>query len=86
VRQPAHDGALETTHTVKAAAANGLPGNQCEPALDQIEPRGGGWSKVQMEVRMSRQPLPDCGMLVSSVVLAEYLNPNILMMQPAQDR
>ena len=31
VRQPAHDGALETAHTVKAAAANGLPGNQREP-------------------------------------------------------
>ncbi len=40
VGQEAGDGLLQARDAVEAAAANGLRGDQAEPALDQVEPRG----------------------------------------------
>ena len=36
VREPASDRPFQTPHAVEAAAADGLSGNQAEPALDQV--------------------------------------------------
>ena len=71
VGQEAGNGLLQARDAVEAAAANGLRGDQAEPALDQVEPRGAGRGEVQMEARVRGQPLFDCGMLVGSVVVAD---------------
>src|SRR5260370_28873829 len=64
VGQEAGDGLLQARGAVEAAAANSLRGDQAEPALDQVEPRGAGRGEVQMESRVRGQPLFDRGMLV----------------------
>ena len=61
--QVAGDRLFQATHAVEAAAANGLRGDQAEPALDQVEPRRTGRSEVQLEARMGGQPLPGRGIL-----------------------
>ena len=73
VGQPAHDHALEAADAVEAAAANGLAGNQREPALDQVQPRDAGRSEVQFKARMSSKPLQDRGMLMGSVVVTDLI-------------
>jgi Transposase len=73
VGQEAGDGLLQARDAVEAAAANGLRGDQAEPALDQVEPRGAGRGEVQMEARVRDQPLFDRGMLVGSVVVADQM-------------
>src|SRR5229473_2602152 len=57
VGQEAGDGLLQARDAVEAAATNGLRGDQAEPALDQVEPRGAGRGEVQMEARVRDQPL-----------------------------
>src|ERR1700687_3192043 len=73
VGQEAGDGLLQARDAVEAAPANGLRGDQAEPALDQVEPRGAGRGEVQMEARVRGQPLFDRGMLVGSVVVADQM-------------
>src|SRR5207244_4816166 len=73
VGQEAGDGLLQSRDAVEAAAANGLRGDQAEPALDQVEPRGAGRGEVQMEARVRDQPLCDRWMLVGSVVVADQM-------------
>jgi hypothetical protein len=73
VGQEAGDGLLQARDAVEAAAANGLRGDQAEPALDQVEPRGAGRGEVQMEARVGGQPLFDRGMLVGPVVVTDQM-------------
>ena len=44
--EPANDRLLQTLDAVEAAPADGLAGDQCEPTLDQVEPRAAGRSEV----------------------------------------
>src|SRR6202790_5063764 len=62
VCQKAGDGLLQARDAVEAAPANWLRGDQAEPALAQVEPRGAGRGEVQMEARVRGQPLCDRGM------------------------
>jgi hypothetical protein len=73
VREPASDGQLQTPDAVEAAAADGLAGDQGEPAFDQVEPRGTGRSEVQMEARVDSEPVRDRGMLVGPVIVADQM-------------
>ena len=73
VGQEAGDGLLQARDAVEAAAANGLRGDQAEPALDQVEPRGAGRGEVQMKARMGGQPVLYRGMLVGAVVVADQM-------------
>jgi len=73
VGEVAGDGAFQPADAVKAAAADGLGGNQGEPALDQVEPRGAGRREVQMEAGMGRAPIPHRRMLVGAVVVADQV-------------
>src|SRR5260370_18320789 len=73
VGQKAGDGLLQARDAVEAAAANGLRGDQAEPALDQVEPRGAGRGEVHVQARVRGQPLFDRGMLVGSVVVADQM-------------
>ena len=61
--QPTGDGLLQSAHSVEAAAADRLLGDESEPAFDPVEPRALDPREVQMEVRMSGQPLLTAGCL-----------------------
>jgi hypothetical protein len=66
--QHVDDGFLQAGDLVEAAAADGLAGNQREPALDQVEPRSAGRGEMQLETGMHGKPLDHRGMLVSPIV------------------
>ena len=59
----------ELWHTSKDAPANSLPGDLAKPSFYQVEPRGTGRSKVQMESGMFFKPLFHVGMVVRPVVV-----------------
>jgi hypothetical protein len=61
--QPSHDGFLQAGDIVEAAAADGLAGNQREPALDQVEPGSAGRGEMQLETGMHGKPLVTAGCL-----------------------
>ena len=46
----------------------------CEPALNQIDPRGAGRSKVQMVARMTQQPTLNRRRLVGGIVVENQVN------------
>ncbi len=73
VREPAHDGTLQARAAIEAAAANRLRGDQAEPALEQVEPRGAGRSEVQMKARMSGPPLSNHRMFMGPVVVVDQM-------------
>src|SRR5208282_3115648 len=71
VGQEAGDGLLEACDADETAAPGGLAGNQREPALDQVQPRGAGRGELEMQAWVGGQPLFDHGMLVGVVVVAD---------------
>jgi len=71
VSAPAHDDLFEPPGAIEVAGADGLGGDQCEPAFDQVEPRGTGGSEVQVETRMGRQPAFDPRMFEGPIVVAD---------------
>ena len=64
VHEPTGDRPFEAPDAVEAAAADGLAGDQGEPAFDQVEPGGAGRREVQMKAWMSCQPCSDRRVLV----------------------
>ncbi len=58
----------------EAAAADGLLGNETEPALDLIEPGSVGGSVVHVKAGPLGQPEAHLGMLVSRVVVDDQMN------------
>ena len=50
------DVAGELVNAGEAGAAEGLAGQDREPALDLIEPRGMGWCEMKVDLRMLSQP------------------------------
>jgi hypothetical protein len=76
-----HEGinlALEIRDRVEGAATDRLVGNQCEPALDLIQPRTVGGREVQMKARAARQPCLHSSMLVGAVVVADQVHIEVL--------
>ena len=73
MREPASDRPFQTPHAVEAAAADGLAGNQGEPAFDQVWSPGTGRSEVQMEARVGGEPARDRRMLVGAIVVADQM-------------
>ena len=74
VGEEASDGLLQARDALEAAAPDGLAGNQAEPALDQVGPRGTGRGEVQLEARVGGEPLFNRGMLVGAVVIADQMH------------
>src|SRR5262249_15336147 len=72
--EPACDRGLQPAHAVEAAAPDGLTGNQGEPAFHQVEPGRPSGCEVQMETRMSGEPLLHRRVLVRPVVVADQVN------------
>ena len=60
-------------NAIKAAAADGLLGDQPEPTLDQVEPPGAGRSEVELETRVCGQPLSNRRMFMGFVVVADQV-------------
>ena len=56
------------------SATNGLVGDQCEEALDLIEPGTVGWNEVHVPARPTGQPGPDLGMAVRGVVVDDAMD------------
>jgi hypothetical protein len=73
VCEPAGDRPFQTPNAVEATAADGLAGDQFEPAFDQVEPRGTGRSEVQMEARVGVEPTCDRRMFVGAVIVADQM-------------
>ena len=57
-------------HALERTAPDGLLGDQCEPALNLVEPACVGRGVVYVEAGMPRQPRFDPRMLVGAVVVA----------------
>src|SRR5713101_8331964 len=56
------------------AALDGALGEQCEPALDLIEPGAAGRGEVHMITRALRQPVPDHRAFVGGVIVDDQMN------------
>src|ERR1700692_1731318 len=64
----------EVLDAFEASAVDGLLGDESEPALDLIEPRGVGGRVVDMEAWPGRQPEAHLGVLVSGVVVDDQMD------------
>ena len=58
-------------HAREDASSDPLAGDLGKPSLHQVQPRGAGWRKVQMEAGMLLQPRLHMGMGVRPVVRSE---------------
>src|SRR5881394_4352583 len=64
------DGGDEVLDRGEAAAADGLPGDDREEDLNEIQPRPGRGREVQGDPGVPGQPGPHVGMVVRAVVVA----------------
>ncbi len=76
--QVAFDRGFEFKLAAEGAASNSFGGQSREPALDQIDPGGAGGSEVHVEARAFGQPVADKAGLVSSVVIHNQVNLEVL--------
>src|SRR6266851_4183086 len=67
------DGGLQFASAAMNPAAQLLFGKQAKPALDQVEPRSGGGSEVQVEARMAQKPALDGWSLVGAVIIEDQM-------------
>ena len=72
--EPAHDGLFEPSGAVEAATADRLGGDQREPTFDQIDPRGTGWSEVQVEAEGALPTRRMAADLVGAVVIQDQMD------------
>lgn len=70
MRHELSDLALEIRDRVERAVSDRLLSNQCEPALELVEPGAVGRREVQVKARPAREPGFDLGVLVCAVVVA----------------
>jgi len=61
-------------HALERTAPDGLLGDQCEPALNLVEPACVGRGVVYVEAGMPRQPRFDPRMLVGAVVVGDQMD------------
>ena len=64
----------EVLDALEGAAADRLLGDESEPALNLIEPRGISWRVVDMEARPRSQPEAHPGVLVGGVVVDDQMH------------
>ncbi len=67
------DGLDQLFDVMERAAAQALPGQSSKPAFDQIQPRAGGGSDVQVKARMTSEPTLDRWMLVGRVLIHDQV-------------
>ena len=72
--QVAVDGSLQFGSALMHAAAQLLFGEQTEPALHQVQPRGAGGCEVHMEAGPLGKPVPDQRRLVGGVVVRDQVD------------
>ena len=58
----------------EGTSANGLLGNEAEPAFNLVEPGGIGWGEMQVVARTPSEPGTDFGMFVSGVVIDDEMD------------
>ena len=75
--QVAVDGSLQFGSALMHAAAQLLFGEQTEPALHQVQPRGAGGCEVHMEAGPLGKPVPDQRRLVGGVVVRDQVDVGI---------
>src|SRR5271155_2627331 len=69
--EEAVDGGLQVGHGSEDAAFEAAFGEDCEEALDGVEPGGRGRGEVEGPAWMARDPLPHGGMLVGGVIVED---------------
>ena len=74
MRDEAFDAANQLTHRAERTTLDGALGNEPEPALDLIEPRGIGGREVQVKPRMPDQPSFHLRVLGHGVVVEDAMN------------
>jgi hypothetical protein len=67
------DGGFQFASAAMNPAAQLLFGKQAKPALDQVEPRSGDGSEVQVEARMAQKPALDGWSLVGAVIIEDQM-------------
>ena len=72
------DLADELANALERAPTNGALGDDVEPDLHLVEPRGVGRGVMHMEARSRRQPTSHLGVLVGAVVVDDEMNLEIL--------
>ena len=68
------DGLFQLFGGAVNASSELLFGEVCEPAFDQVQPRGRGWGEVQVEARPLGQPVMDQIGLVGAVVVQDQVD------------
>jgi hypothetical protein len=69
VVEEAVDGGLKIDDGAESAALEASLA-QHEEAFDGVEPVSGSWGEMESPARMTRQPFPRLGMLVSGIVVS----------------
>ena len=59
----------EFRDTAEGAPLQSFAGERAEPALDEVQPGAGGGREVEVEARVSCQPLSDLRMGVGAVIV-----------------
>jgi hypothetical protein len=72
--EEAVDGGLEIGDGSEDAPLETALGQDCEKALDRIEPGSRGGDEVERPARVARQPSPNGGMLVGGVVVDDRVD------------
>ena len=74
VVEEAVDGGLKIDDGAESAALEPSLAQHGEEALDGVEPVSGSWGEMEGPARMTRQPFPRLGMLVSGIVVENGVN------------
>ena len=76
------DRILQLRHAGEGAAADALPGDFREEALDEVHPRRAGRREVQLEARTLGQPRLDLGRLVRPVIVEHQMDVEVPLHAP----
>src|ERR1019366_6621229 len=75
---PGADVGFEGLDRLVVAAADGLVGDEAEPAFDLVDPAGAGGGEVHVEAGVLDQPGVDRGRLVGAVVVADQVHVQVV--------
>src|SRR5271154_5481907 len=68
------DGGLEIDNALEHAALEPAPGKNSKKSLDSIKPGGGCRREVEGEARVACQPGHDFRVLVSGIIVEDYMD------------
>ena len=68
----------ESLDAGEGTSANGLLGNDAEPAFDLVEPGRIGWGEMNVVAGTPSEPSADFGMFVSSVVIDDEMDVEVV--------